>query len=98
MKKNGRPKKVIHYPSYNFTYLMYDLMDKKTKKVARAVASSEEQAKSTVKFAKIKIAPTKIKALTDKLGHSETHKYLKKFGDQWICKNGQIFFKERVNV
>lgn len=96
MKKLGRPKKVMHYPSYNFTYVMYDLMDKKTKKVVRTVDSSEDRAKSTVKFAKIKITPTKIKALTDKLGHQGAHNLLKKYGDQWICKNGQIFFQTKA--
>lgn len=75
---------------------MYDLMDKKTKKVVRAVGCTEEQAKSAVKFKKVKISPTKIKNITDELGHQKAHKYLKNFGDQWICKEGKIFFKELI--
>lgn len=94
LRKVGRPKKVIHYPSYNFTYLMYDITDKKTKKTVRVLGCSEAQARAAVKFEKVKIKPTKIKQLTDQLGHHETHVYLKKFGEQWICKEGNLFFKE----
>jgi len=94
LKKVGRPKKIIHYPSYNFTYLMYDITDKKTRKTVRVLGVSEEQARKAVNFEKTKIKPTKVIDLIKTTGHQKTHKFLKKFGDQWICKEGNIFFKD----
>lgn len=93
LSKVGRPKKIINYPSHNYTYLMYDIIDKKTNKLIRAIGATEEQAKAVVKFKKIKIKPTKVKELTDTLGHTKTNELLKKFGPQWICKEGKVFFE-----
>lgn len=92
-RKAGRPKKIINYPiTANYHYILYDLIDKKTNKVKRALGATEAQAKSTVNFDKMKIRPTKLKELTDKFGHNKTHLMLKKYGNQWICKEGKIFF------
>lgn len=93
MKKAGRPFKEIHYPSVNYHYVLYDLIDKNSKKLVRAIGSTESQAKAAVKFTKIKIKPTKVKDLTDKMGHHGAHKLLKKFGENWVCKEGNVFFE-----
>ena len=83
-KLRGRPKKIISYPSVNYHYILFDVIDKKTNKVIRALGFDEKQAKSTVKFEKVKVRPTKVKSLTDSIGHKRAHKLLKKFGEQWV--------------
>lgn len=97
MNKRGRPKKQILYPSVNYTYMLYDLINKKNKKKLRIPGATEEQAKTASGFKKIKIKPSKIKEITDEFGHKNAHIFLKQFGNQWVCKNGQIFFR-KINL
>ena len=97
MKKGGRPKKQpIDYPTVNYTYILYDLINKANNKKVRMPACSEVQAKvrSKVRFKKVKVKPSRIKEITDELGHTKANAYLKQFGNDWVCKNGQVFFRE----
>lgn len=51
-------------------------------------------AKQKAKAKKVSYRPTQISDLTDELGRSKTHRYLKKFGPSWIVKGGHIYFEK----
>jgi len=60
--------------------------------MVRVLGISEEAARAKTDFSKGKVRPTKVKALTDQLGHKRANAYLKNFGPEWICNNGMVFF------
>lgn len=91
MKKIGRPKKIIDYPSVNYSYILFDIITNKQK--YRMPGSSSELLKQKLEFKKVKIKPSKVKEITDEMGHKEAHKFLKSIGAKWVCKNGEIFFE-----
>lgn len=95
MKKSGRPKKIIQYPSINYSFILYDLKIK-SKALIRLPSSSDEVIKQKYKR-KVKVSPTKMASLINELGHQGTHDYLKKIGTHWISKEGLIFL-EKNNV
>lgn len=55
------------------------------------VASSKEDVKRKAKNKKIKLA--NVTELISANGHLKTNEILKQFGDQWVCKDGHIFYQ-----
>ena len=92
-RKVGRPRKVTEFPSVNYKFILYDLVNKKNNKKVRMVGRDDAQVKRLSNFEKVKVKPTKVKDLVDEMGHTKANKFLKQFGEQWVCKNGNVFFK-----
>ena len=95
MNKGGRPKKEpIHYPAkHSFVNILFDIEDINTHQLVRLTGVSPDQVRTKVEFKRVQIRPTKMKRLTDNLGHKGTHRLLKRYGPAWICKEGRIFFE-----
>lgn len=88
-------KELFEYPK-NYTYTLYDVInkEKKSSKISRAVALSENDVRIILGVKRAKIRPTRITDLIKSFGHKKTHKLLKKFGNSWVCKEGRILYNE----
>ena len=86
----ARKRKTNIYKPNGYPYVLFDVGSQ------FVVAVSEDQAKEQMNPRRKKSPePVHIKSLTDKLGHNKAHDFLTKFGSQWMCKDGIVFYPAR---
>jgi hypothetical protein len=76
-----------------YPYLLWKI--KKGKKQYYTLGVSEEQAVANAGLyigKRDRIEPTGVFLETDMKGHANTHALFESFGDNWMCKNGYVFF------
>ena len=82
----GRPRNsTVSYPQ-NYQYVLYEMIDKDKNSVIRTLPAVPSHSK---------LRPVRLHKLLTKYGHSKTTKFLKGFGDNWVCKEGVFFYDKK---
>lgn len=84
----------IYFPS-GYPYLLF--VNDNDGNYKFFVSVSPEQASKQI-YNKGSLDAVKMGDLITGFGHQSTHNFLKKFGDQWMTKEGMIFFKENKAI
>lgn len=80
-------KEIIINPN-GFPYLLFEANG------VFVTACNESQAIRTVGPEAKRADPVEVTHLIRDNGHQQTHDILKKFGNQWVCKNGKVFYEK----
>lgn len=95
-KKAGR----INFPN-GYPYILYSIKNKKEKKEVYIPAVTIEQALSNAEMQeskKILVEPVTVSEVLAYQGHKKAHALFAKFGEEWMCKENHVFFKETTKA
>jgi hypothetical protein len=78
-------------PPMGYPYLLYQVTAGED--LRYVVGATEEQACRLANAKTAKAEPASVNTMVYTIGHEKTHHLLAKFGEQWVCKEGLIYFK-----
>lgn len=93
MRKKKKASR-INFPN-GYPYILYSI--KKDKNITYIPAVTVQQALSNAHMTeakRIKIEPVSVSERLAWDGHKKTHDLFAQFGNEWMCKENHVFFKE----
>ena len=76
-----------------FQFVLFEVKKKGNKRYVTADTVERASALAFRDSSKSRTKLVNVKDLIDDMGHNQTHKLLKRFGEDWITKGGRVFYR-----